>query len=285
LLAERLRAGGPAATLLASRVVVRSSHPPQTLEQVVGKLETLPEGPQFSLQFNASGSESLQPARFKLARLRTDGGAETGVELDTGGGALACSLAEPLLGWLAHLGPRAAFNGRLVAFEGVDGWRGELQGRLTGIELASLVGDNLQHQFSGQAELQIDRARFARGRLIEVTGRLSAGPGAIDASLLLAAAGSLQLNHQIPARAAGPLLYEQLGLEFRLDAQGLVLSGCCQGAPLGAVLVDASQWLLGEPKHQPQPAARLIQALVPADAQTVPANRHSGWLLDVLPLP
>lgn len=290
LMQERLRDGSPAATLLFSKLVVQTSDsppalPPHTLEQVVGKLETLPEGPQLALQFNAPGSESVQPIRFKLARLRSKGDVETGIELDTGGAALACSWAQPLLGWLSHLGPAAAFEGRLVAFEGVDGWRGELKGRLTRVELARLIGDNFPHEISGLAEVRIDRARFARGRLIDVAGRLTAGPGAVDSALLLAAVGALQLNHQIPAKATGPILYEQLAFDFRLDEQGLALGGCCQHAPLGAVLVDASGWLLGEPKHQPQPAARLIQALVPVEAHTVPANRHSGWLLDLLPLP
>jgi hypothetical protein len=80
------------------------------------------------------------------------------------------------------------------------------------------------------------------------------------------------------------LAFDRLGLDFWIDNRGISIAGHCADVP-GAVAIGGGRVLLSQPAAQPQPVAALIQALVPVNDIPVPANRQTGWLQCLLPVP
>jgi hypothetical protein len=286
--------------LSAAGLTLRAAADSQTLTDVEGLMETLPEGMHAQLHFRLVGAETPEPARISLVRNRQVSPPADGFELYTGGGELPCNVLAMGLGEFGPLGSRCRFRGRIWASETPDGWQGELTGELAELDLGRIISDNFPHRMSGIGEATIYRARFRRGRLEEGAAILMAGPGTIDRSLLAAAVTRLGL-------VAGPALserlaeagrgdgdrvrYGQLALSATLDAEGLGLQGRCSTAEPGTILSDGRDRLLGDPPRERQTLAAFVQTLVPQSAVQVPASRQTDWLLrhlrvpEVAPLP
>ena len=73
-------------------------------------------------------------------------------------------------------------------------------------------------------------------------------------------------------------------MSFALDASGLRLRGLCTTAEPHTILSDGRNRLLGEPTHERQPVAALVQTLAPSNALQVPVSRQTDWLLSHLPI-
>ncbi|HYW79269.1 MAG TPA: hypothetical protein VE890_06805, partial [Thermoguttaceae bacterium] len=108
----------------------------------------------------------------------------------------------------------------------------------------------------------------------------------ISRSLIDAAVEQLGLVRGAESRTPGELVpYEQLALDFLIDAEGLRLQGRSAIGGQGTVLVDSYSRLLSAYDPYPRPVVTLLRALVPQSQVQVPASRQTDWLMRYLPLP
>jgi hypothetical protein len=271
--------------LAADDLTLRAEERSQTLTEVTGALESLPNRTHARLDFRLVGVGASQPAHIGVIRNRQVSPPASGFELNTGDGALPCSLLAMGLDELKPLGGRCRFRGMIWANETPDGWQGEVAGQLVDVDLGGLVSNHFPHKLSGTGEVTIQSARFRHGRLEQGSAQVVAGPGRIDHSLLTAATDRLGLTPAAEPLPEGDLVeYQQLAFSATLDAQGLVLHGRCDTAERGVLLSDGHRRLLGE-SQQPTPVVALVRTLVPQSAVQVPASRETDWLLRHLPVP
>lgn len=277
----------------AAELTLRAIRHGQTLTEVRGSLENLPDGTHAQLVFRLAGADTPEPARIRLVRNLKVSPPASGFELYTGGGELPCNVLAMGLDALKPLGPRCRFRGYIWASEMPDGWQGEVTGQLVDLDMGRLLSDHFPHRLAGCGEMTIQSARFCRGRLEEGNAIVMVGPGTINRSLVDAAVDRLGLV------AGGELFsdrdkdrenvsYDELAFLVTLDAEGLRLSGRCAATEPGVILSRDRQCLLGQsqqPHQKPSPAVALVQTLVPQNAVQVPAGRQTDWLLRHLPLP
>ena len=295
--------GGPDADVRfsAAELTLVDAVGSQTFANVQGRIETLPGGTHAQARFHLVGAEPSDPACIRLVRNRQVSPPADGFELDTGGGALPCNVLALGLPELRPLGPRCSFSGSIRANESPDGWEGEVVGHFADVDLSTLMTDYFPHHLSGRCDVTVERARFRRGRLVEGSATLVAGPGTVGRSLMSAAVERLGLVPAEKALAAdsSPLRpkvdeknedaddripYQRLAFSAMLDADGLRIRGRCATDEPGTVLRDADGRLLGEPKS-PCPVVALVQMLASPSLVQVPAGRQTDWLLRHLPIP
>lgn len=270
---------------IARQVTFRSDRPGRspTLTDVEVRLEP----GRTAIDFRVAGVEMPNVAQFQATRDRTVSPPTTRWELHTGEAALPCVLFADDVPWLRRLGDASCFNGSLWAEETVAGWRGELTGRFTEIDLDRLVSDQFPHKLGGAAEATFSRITFDQGRVREASGWLEAGPGAVSRGLLAAALETFQLRATDRLfEAVLPLSrYSRLAMGFQVDESGLRISGNCD--PDGALLVLESHpdaKVLDHPT-QVTPIVSLVRMLAPASEVQVSATQETNALLRVLPLP
>jgi hypothetical protein len=142
-----------------------------------------------------------------------------------------------------------------------DGWSGDLSGQLIGVDLGRLARENAASALTGTADITIEKARFQRGRIDELTGRIVSGPGVLGGRMLAALVTYLRLTPSPQLAVAGEsLAFDRFGLDFRIDSRGIRIAGL-----QGAVAVAGGRAILTEPSSQPQPIITLIQALAPVN--------------------
>jgi hypothetical protein len=290
LLERTLRGQMPGATgpvrLLADTLTWNGPQRSQTFTDVMGQLGSGPQGMEATLSFRIVGTEMPEPATIRVVR---HGGEQpsTALALNTGSTPLPCQIFAPLLSSVDWLGSRAAFHGYLWAQESSHGWDGELTGQLSDLDLDASISEHFPHTLSGSVNVQLERARFQQGRMVEAIGAVTGAGGTISRSLL--AAGQRCLNLDAETDTASPELivrYRRLAFDFILDAEGLKLIGRCPSRQRGTLLADEWQrslWI--QPALQPQPAVNLVRALAPENDIQVPASEVTERLLRHLPLP
>ena len=230
-------------------------------------------------------ASTARPTFLPLTVRFTSAPPATGFELDTGGAPLPCPVLAAGLSGVEQLGERSRFCGYFWANETPDGWAGEIKGRVSDVDLESLVGDRFAHRLSGPAQLSLDSVRFRQGRIETAEGEIAAGPGTVSRSLIEAAVQRLEMATALEASPSpSAVRYEQLSARFRLTSRGLQIAGGLQAGDVRVVMVDRQSVLLTEPA-QAQPIAALVQALAPGGGIQVPANRQADWLMRRLPLP
>jgi hypothetical protein len=269
--------------LSAAEVTLRAGDNSQTMTDVEGALETLPGGTRAEVHFRLAGVDTPEPAGILIDRNRQVSPPASAFHLDTGGVGLPCNVLALGISALKPLGSRCRFRGHVWASETPEGWNAEVTGQLLELDLGGLISDHFPYKLSGSGDVTIQSARFRGSRLEEGSASVTAGPGTIDRSLLVAAIDRLGLAAgSEPLPVAERVRYQQLALLATLDTQGFQLRGRCDKT--GTVLSDGRHRLLGE-TPQPQPVAALVQTLVPQSAVQVPASRQTDWLLRHLPVP
>ncbi len=242
------------------------------------------------MAFRLPGVNSPQPVRMRIVRNRQVSPPANGFEMETGPSPVPCRLLAACLKEANSLGPNCRFSGHVSTFRTPDGWSGDLSGQLTGVDLGRLTRENTAAAVTGTADITLQKARFQRGRIDELTGRIVCGPGTLGRDMLAALVTHLRVvpSPQIPVTGQS-LAFDRMGLDFRIDDRGISIIGRCAsmlGADIpGAMAVAGGRVLLTEPVAQPQPVAALIQALVPVNEVPVPATRQTGWLARLLPTP
>jgi hypothetical protein len=257
----------------------------QVLRAVEGGVGLMPNGIQAQLAFRLPDVNFSQPLRMRIVRNRQVSPPANGFEMDTGPNSLPCHLLATCLKEAGALGPNCRFSGYVSTYSTPDGWSGDVNGQLTGVDLGRLARANSAAAITGTGNITLQKVRFQRGRIDEIAGRIVGGPGAVGRDMLAALVTHLRLVPcaQMPATGRS-LAFDQVGLDFWIDNRGVSIAGQCAGMP-GAVAVADGRAILTEPASQPQPVAALIQALVPVNEVPIPATRKTGWLARLLPIP
>ena len=245
--------------------------------------------PQLQVEFRVAGVDMSQPARLTVTRNRQTDPPTSAWAFQTGPQALPAPLLALACPPLAQLGDQAQVAGQCVMRETPQGWNGEAQGRLTQIELDRLVTDRFPHKLSGVADLVLSRVVWEQGRLVDVSGTLTSGGGAVSQSLLTAASDENSLQWELAPRVAESRQtlwkYRELAVGFQLNHQGIQIAGQCSGPANGAIFADAHGPLATE---GPQPwlsAVAAVRFLAPQSEIQVPASVATESLLRHLPLP
>jgi hypothetical protein len=259
-------------------------------------LEPTHSGVQIGMVATPAGEEKTEQLRFRIVRNRQSSPAVTTWELVTGATPLPCSLIRSLLPGVAHIGEAACFQGSIWATRanqsgGWQAWTGQMTGELSKLKMEHLLTNRLPHIVTGPTRVLVHHARFDQGRIEEVTVSLFSGPGTIDHRLLSQVKDALGFVptkvNESEAVESDVLDYRQLGLAFRINAEGLAVRGVCDGEPAGTVLTAAGGPLLREPRAAVQPLAGLFQLVGGKPADGVPLvalSAETAYLASILPL-
>jgi len=252
--------------------------------------ESIAAGSVAAASFRLAGNDSSHLVRMRWLRDRREEAIAEQFELDTGGASIPCSLFAAAVPELRRLGTNSTFQGRFwlrwpAQRSAPQRCHGELVGQLAGVDLSALTAGLGSYKLAGTADVWIQYARIADGRLEESSCVLQGGPGIISRRLIEAAVERLGLSRGTAEAALTELLrYDQLAFAVHLSAAGVHLQGRCVLPEPGALLAVDRRCLLGEPLVQPQPIARVIQLLALSGAEQVPGTSVSGWLMRRLPL-
>ncbi len=243
-----------------------------------------------AVSFRLAGADGSHPVRMRWLRDRRETAIAEQFELDTGDAAISCQMLAAVVPGLQALGPHATFRGRFwlrwpAQQSAPEGCRGELAGQLAGVDLGALAAELGSYKLAGTADVWVQYARIANGRLEEASGVVQGGPGIVSLRLIEAAAERLALTRGTADITTTELLrYDQLAFAIHLSDAGMHLQGRCTLPERGVVLAVDRRCMLGEPLVQPQPVVRLVQLLAPGAAEQVPATPASAWLVSRLPL-
>jgi len=172
------------------------------------------------------------------------------------------------------------FQGSVWSEQQETSWDTELSGQFRQVDLEQCVTRQFRHKLSGMAVATVNQVRFRDGRIVNAEGRLQCAGGIVGKSLLETAAQVWNVNNHLRSNEAPYLAYDQLTLDFSLQASGLTL-----GAPASVVMSDKAGPLVTLRDNQPRSATSLVQLLVPPATLQVPATRETASLIHLLPLP
>jgi hypothetical protein len=272
--------------LAAGELTLRFRGGVQTLVDCNAQLQSSSKSAGLTAAFRLADVPGVEPVRLRFERTSVGGESASSFELNARSSAVPCALLAALAERGNFLGQKSTLRGDIRATEMPDGWQGEFSGRLENVDLNDLVSNQFPHRLSGTASVTVEKAIVHRGRLEEFQGEISAGPGIISESLLSAAVDQLKMRRDGAVAADGSFVrYETLRAAFRLDSNGLKLSGVCLKNPTGVVVCRQAGAILWESLGGPLPIAALVKALVPDSKLQVPATRQTDWLLNLLPIP
>jgi len=256
----------------------------ETFVDIDCRLRQTSERTEFSLQFRQPSNDLPGMMKFVASREIQDGAVTpTTVRFDNANSTpLPCWLIASPDSSLAVLGEQAEFQGQINLTLAPTGSQGEVDGRLSNVDLETLVTHRFPQKLSGVAEIEtFHPAKFVDGRLVEASGAITSEGGVVGADLLQAAAQMfpLQVSRELPRNSP----YEKLAVGFHISTDGLRLSGNC-GAP-GVLLSDGTGPLLVEHGQRDEPVISLVRMLAPVAHWQVPATQETAPLLRALPIP
>ena len=79
--------------------------------------------------------------------------------------------------------------------------------------------------------------------------------------------------------------FSDLYCHLELDGNGIRIRGREEGPGAGTLLRQAEQVLLAQPRVEWLSVAQLVEVLVPASQEQLPATRHTARLLKAIELP
>ena len=267
------------------------------VHDVQARVQPLANGAQAHLCFRADeDDEDSDSTRLSAVRNRQTTPPSTLFELRTGETALPCSLLAVL--WpttnlwptTRHFGSESKFRGFVWATRQDHEWDGELAGELTDVDLGHLLSPILPGQISATARLSVERARIGGGRLMEATGRLSAGPATISREFFARATAALRLvsalsEDNLSEQSRSQRSVDQLALSFTIGPDGLSLRGTCADAPDHTVVVSHGRPALFTAQQHRLSVAALVQLLAPSATLLGPMSAEVQRLARILPLP
>lgn len=199
---------------------------------------------------------------------------------------LPVSIVAALLGpsgdWVGVFGQQAAMRGRIEAVhEHVrSAWSGSLRGTIERIDLAMIAARG-SRGLGGEATIEIDRLRFAGGRLADCDLVLGARGGTISQELLDGLVGNLGCRPGPAYRSIGGeqvRRFDTLGCRLLVEGSDLTVRSI-----EGDGLIRTQGLNMLEPPIGSAPAARVAWLLSPSGKPAVPATSASAWLISVLP--
>jgi hypothetical protein len=236
----------------------------------------------------ADSTAESKPIVARVVRQRGEEGIQIGFELSTS----ESTLPLPLLSAVASSQKRdkflsldsGRFSGQIKAVHDADGWRGEIDCRITDVDFGRELCERFGHRLTAIAQIELAPAVFRAGRLEHARGRVTAGRGSIGESLLASAASALGMERVGRGSGQADLVeFDQLAFEFVADASAIVIKGRCVDTHPAAILAHQGKPMLLEAAGPSGPPVQLIHALAPPNSLLVPAGRETEALLRVLP--
>ena len=259
---------------------------PLTLTDVGGHVTSDAEGPWAEIWFRQAESNMPDPIRISIQRRRQTDPPETHLRVNTGRSFLPTLVLALGLKQFECLGPTCRFRGVLDSRQTADGSSGDLTGSFHNVDLDRAVSDRFTHRLGGIAQLNVEKARFSHGRLLDASGWLQSGPGLVSQSLLDAAHQSLGLpSGGTSERRPDPIPYDRLAVSFAIDSTALKLRGQCPTDIGEAIMTDSTGPILGSSEISIHSIASLIEALTPNHPAQVSATLQTARLMSRLPLP
>lgn len=243
------------------------------------------------IKFTLANESAKSQATVRARREQRDGRSWPKWEIEASGSGIPGDLLAPWFAVEGWLGSSVALRGRLTAELTPSGWQGAIErARIANVSLDALVTSHFPHTLNGAADIDIDEAVFADGRLAHARGQLESRAGQIGGSLLEAAAEAWRTElgeFAPPSGEAGP--YRKLAFAFHISAYDgsnspqlrLEATGRTNGA---LILDERHRPLLFEPA-EPVDVITLAQVLSPEAGVQAPATRETDLLVRVLPLP
>ena len=279
----------PDCQLVAADLTVHDNVRAVTFPELIAVIGQSPAGdPTIDLEYVVAAS-SGEGARGRLSALRNRQirPPSTRWKLDTGGASLPCWLASSTLPPVQQLGGDAQFAGTATWMLAEDGLQGEVTGRLTDVDLDSLISEQFIHQLSGRAVVTLQPAIIHAGQLSQLRGSVQSMDGWVSPSML-AAAGQhlgLQLRPELSFENGQPVPFRQLSIGFLLTDRTLQLSGNCDATRPGVALANAAGPIAEVPAQHTTASVSLLRTLLPETEWQVPATRQTGPLAAILPVP
>ncbi len=171
---------------------------------------------------------------------------------------------------------------------------GTMRGRLEEIDLEPWSDSTGTPRLQGTASLQLKTLQWKNRRMSRLQGRLQAGSGRVNRSLVAKLTEQLFCKPGaalIPAesRDADPwLAFDELACDIQISSDGLTIFGACDKGgsdDSGCLLAASGQALLLQPRFREVPLGRLVQVLMLPGTSWLPATAEASRMADGLPLP
>jgi hypothetical protein len=259
VLERRLRLGAPNYRPLKFHAEVGTISWPegkQSIDDCAVEIKAVEESNMATANFHWGEQQSPEPVQLQLQRSKSADRLVSIFKLQTGVTALPCTLLAAAFGQQNRLGAECKFQGKLQADEGESGWIATItDGTFTEVDLNALAIDYFPGHCAARAELQLSQAAIHQGRIIGAQGTLIAGRGTASRVQIDAIVDSVKL---IPARNIAPqeVSFDQLAIEFNIDAASTQILGTCGGPHAGIVLRSSHGPILGQPQA-PLPRTRM----------------------------
>jgi len=171
---------------------------------------------------------------------------------------------------------------------------GNMHGRLEEIALEPWFDSAGFDRLEGTANLELETLQWQNRRMSVLQGRLRAGAGKINRSLLakltkLLVCGPGNMLARAENGTVDPWLdFDELACNFQISSAGITLFGACdldESRASGCLLAAGGQPLLLQPACRDVPLGRLVQVLMLPGTSWVPATVEASRMADGLPLP
>jgi hypothetical protein len=224
------------AVVILEQVTVRGAvQEDLQLSQVRIEGKWTPEQATLTASLQWAGQAEEAPAQLRLARWHASGRQATQLELASGSAPIPCRLASQFCPEVSELGPAAGFLGDLTLRLEPQRWQVRTKGHFTALDCGQFTDPA---QLAGSGQLWLADLVADEGGLRSVHGQLFINEGRISHKLLLAASAYMhvQLAQEVLAARVNSHAFEQLALDFDLDARGLQISGLLQHSADGKVV-------------------------------------------------
>ncbi len=261
-----------------------SSSNKSMFRDVVMQFDRSKDGSRLTVVFRRVDQPTSELCEFRVERKQpSNGHPATKWFLNTQRNYVACRMIEDALPEVRMLGENCEFSGLIWSKDSETGSQGEVNGRFRNVDLSQLVEAQFAHTLRGIADVELRRATFRDGRLVDAAGSLTCSGGLIGNELLDAADHSLSMksNRGVNGSHAS---FRRLALSFQIDQSMLSIRGQCDDR--GAIAIDEQgRALLVESPQANVPVLALVRTLVPNDNLQVPFTTETATLLSIFPAP
>lgn len=165
---------------------------------------------------------------------------------------------------------------------------GSLRGRLSQLDLHTILPEGSPHKLAGQATIDLDYLKWQDGRVEGAQGSMQASEGTVSGSLLT---GACQLLHCQPwgeELEKETVPFGRFACRFQLQMAGLTVWGTCpaeKNVPVGCLITHQDKGLLLQPKYIELPMAQYVHWIAGSANAWLPATRVAERIARTLPLP
>ena len=249
----------------------------QTIRFMSGSLNDITDGAEgiFAIYFedklnkDSNLSESNEPVRLKITRMKNTSPATTTIAIDASKHPLSTEIISHWHAPIKRLGSHSHFCGTILATNSGYGWDGTVTGNFDNVDLSQIFVKAGKSQCSAVASITISHGEFIDQRLVAAQGSVNAQNGMIDRSLMdslithlhLSGAGMFNNYYNVTP-------FKQLAFNYKLQNEMIAISGTCNSCPPGVILNGAFP-LIREPLNPENkaPVSMAMKLFSPGNSQ------------------